>query len=969
LLPSTNLIRMAESKVRVRVSLEAKDVEAKLNRVKGKFKDFGSTASAAAAAASAAVTAAFVAMGVATVRAAANVESLEVSLRSLVGGTEEAKNVMAQLNEFTAATPFQLENVVNAFRQLVASGSSVEGAIQQLGFLGDIAAVAGSEINEIAAIFAKVNAKGKVELENLNQLAERGIPVFKALAEATGLPADKLGAGAVSVEVFNAALQQFAETGGMADNAMANLSETLDGKLSTASDNLNLALAEIGEAFLPIAKFAANAAIEMAKFFQENPKAAKLAAILGTVTVAVGTLTTAFFMWTAAAAAFAIANNGATLSVQALTKAMWANPLFAIASVIIMGITAIAGAMSLFGEEAEGAAEGVDAVTDAMDSQREKGKQIERDAKFLASQYKAAAGNAKEQERIVKELIALHSVFGGVLDAENHSLDQILLGLEKLPAELAKDVEIAGIRKALDQIDEEMGTARERIETYRAAFDESMEGTGFSISDFIDTDDPDNIKAINNTGKALTLQQQEYVDATIRHMQYLRTEQAAHNEKVARLDELLAERRAGVQAKMEAEMLLANEEFLEERRKDNLKGEERELQRVKDAFQERIDETVKQFGEESDLVTQLEDAKEAELEAVREKWAMKRQDEDVKERRRLEDEAKKRADIERKWTNKRRLEGMDGRAAELEQRRQAFEDELAYAREHNLSTTALLTNYRKDRQEINDKWDAKESQSNEALLREIELAKLSATDREAARMAQEYADIDEWLRTKLELYKDNEEMQTLIQTEAQRRRDAVMTDAQLRAVKLAEDITRTLESGLEQMAGAFGEAIGDAMSGEDVDFGNTMLKMLGETLMQLGQIAIAYGITMKSIQDLMIDPLLAVAAGVAAVALGKMAVNSAESAMNGDASAGGTGMTIPAFAEGGAVLGPTLALVGEKPGSRGEAIIPFEKMGEFANMMGFGNQGATNVVVTGKIKGADISLSNQRGGRQRSRRS
>ena len=79
--------------------------------------------------------------------------------------------------------------------------------------------------------------------------------------------------------------------------------------------------------------------------------------------------------------------------------------------------------------------------------------------------------------------------------------------------------------------------------------------------------------------------------------------------------------------------------------------------------------------------------------------------------------------------------------------------------------------------------------------------------------------------------------------------------------------------------------------------------------------------------------------------------------------------SIPAFAEGGAVLGPTLALVGEKAGSAGEAIIPFEKMTEFArkaidtNAIG----GGQNVTVSGRISGSDIVISNSRGSRSRSR--
>lgn len=190
-----------------------------------------------------------IAMG--AVKASADLEKLEVSFISLTGGAEQAAAMMKNLNAFTARTPFQIENVANAARQLIASGTEVSQVNDQLQFLGDIAATSGVSIEEIAAIFAKVNAKGKVELENLNQLAERGIPIFKALADATGLPADKLGAGAVSVEQFNETLKGFAKQGGFASGAMDRLSQTAAGKLSTALDNLKLAGAELVESLMP----------------------------------------------------------------------------------------------------------------------------------------------------------------------------------------------------------------------------------------------------------------------------------------------------------------------------------------------------------------------------------------------------------------------------------------------------------------------------------------------------------------------------------------------------------------------------------------------------------------------------------------------------------------------------------------------------------------------------------------------
>jgi tape measure domain-containing protein len=228
-------------------------------------------------------------IGAAAVKSAADLETLETQFVSLTGGAAQASKMVAQLNEFTAATPFQLEEVGNAARQLIASGTAISEVNDQLQFLGDIAATSGSSINDIAAIFAKVNAKGKVELESLNQLAERGIPIFAELAEATGLPADKLGAGAVSVEQFNDVLKSFSKEGGFAAGAMERLSETAAGKFSTALDNLKLAGAELAKDLLPVVKDLIDDLTTFTKRVQTlSPEGKKLALQIAAIAAAIG---------------------------------------------------------------------------------------------------------------------------------------------------------------------------------------------------------------------------------------------------------------------------------------------------------------------------------------------------------------------------------------------------------------------------------------------------------------------------------------------------------------------------------------------------------------------------------------------------------------------------------------------------------------------------------------------------------
>ena len=259
----------------VRIGADTRDLNKSLGKVQRNMRSMTSNFTALGTQMTKAITLPILGIGAMAIKSAADLEQMEVSFISLTGGAKQAADMMKQLNEFTANTPFQIDAVATSARQLIASGTKISEVNEQLQFLGDIAATTGQPINEIAAIFSKVNAKGKVELESLNQLAERGIPIFKALSDATGLLPSELGAGAVSVEQFNAVLKSFNEEGGLAEGAMDKLSQTATGKFSTALDNLKLAGASLAEDLLPAVNNILDSVIDLAKGFTKLSDKAK----------------------------------------------------------------------------------------------------------------------------------------------------------------------------------------------------------------------------------------------------------------------------------------------------------------------------------------------------------------------------------------------------------------------------------------------------------------------------------------------------------------------------------------------------------------------------------------------------------------------------------------------------------------------------------------------------------------------
>ena len=223
----------------------------KLNRdiktTKGKFRaNFGEIAGMAKNAALA-IGSALAGAVTALIKASADMQRVEVGFRSIMGGADGAARMVAKLNKFSASTPYQLEEVSQAARQLLAVGVKESAIEKTLRTLGDIAAATGSGITEMSAIYAKAQAKGKIDQEILNMLLDRGINIKGELLKVTGQTNEEFKATSVSVEQFNEAINNMAGAGGFAEGSMQNLSGTIHGLSSTLYDVTKQRLAQFSD--------------------------------------------------------------------------------------------------------------------------------------------------------------------------------------------------------------------------------------------------------------------------------------------------------------------------------------------------------------------------------------------------------------------------------------------------------------------------------------------------------------------------------------------------------------------------------------------------------------------------------------------------------------------------------------------------------------------------------------------------
>lgn len=183
---------------------------------------------------------------------AASLETSTVAFETLLGSADAAREHLGQLQQFAAKTPFEFNELVGASRRLMALGFESSQTLPILRVVGDAVGALGlgSEgIDRVTLALGQMNAKGKVSAQEINQLAEAGIPAWDMIAKKMGIgipEAMKLAEnGAISSGVgINAVMEGMQQKFG---GGMEKQSSTLAGVWSTLRDSVGLVMTEIGQ--------------------------------------------------------------------------------------------------------------------------------------------------------------------------------------------------------------------------------------------------------------------------------------------------------------------------------------------------------------------------------------------------------------------------------------------------------------------------------------------------------------------------------------------------------------------------------------------------------------------------------------------------------------------------------------------------------------------------------------------------
>lgn len=178
-------------------------------------------------------------------------QQLEISFTTMLGSEQKAGALMDELIQTAARTPFNMTDVTEGAKQLLAYGIQANEVNDTLVHLGDIASGLNIPLSQLVYLYGTTVSQGRMFTMDLRQFMGRGIPLAeelgKILHQNTTEVQESVSKGKVTSDIFKEAIANMTQAGGRFGGLMEQQAETLQGRWSNIEDTIDQAINSIGQ--------------------------------------------------------------------------------------------------------------------------------------------------------------------------------------------------------------------------------------------------------------------------------------------------------------------------------------------------------------------------------------------------------------------------------------------------------------------------------------------------------------------------------------------------------------------------------------------------------------------------------------------------------------------------------------------------------------------------------------------------
>lgn len=213
-------------------------------------------------------------------------QQLEIFFNTMLGSADKSKQLMDELIQTAAHTPFDMSSITGGAKQLLAYGTEAKDVNKTLVQLGDIASGLNIPLGDLVYLYGTTVSQGRMFTMDLRQFMGRGVPLAeelgKILHQNTTEVQESVSKGKVTSDIFKEAIANMTQAGGRFGGLMEQQSKTLEGQWSNIGDSIQQMFNEIGKKSEGVFSSGLSIISAMVENWQEVIK------VIGVATVAVG---------------------------------------------------------------------------------------------------------------------------------------------------------------------------------------------------------------------------------------------------------------------------------------------------------------------------------------------------------------------------------------------------------------------------------------------------------------------------------------------------------------------------------------------------------------------------------------------------------------------------------------------------------------------------------------------------------
>lgn len=428
------------------------------------------------------------------IEATGKMQQLQVALSTILQDKSKADQLIADIVQFAAKTPFNLDDVATGAKQLLAYGSSADNVVNELSMLGDVASGLQIPIGQLINLYGTLRTQGRAMTVDIRQFAGRGIPIYEELAKVLGVSKDQVGElvkeGKVGFKEVEQAFKNMTSEGGKFANLMESSAGTWPQRLSNIEDTLFQKMNEFGNKYKDVFEFGIGTAEDLVESLDD------VLSVMGGLIAAYGSYKAALIAAAVAQKAVGFIESIRLIGMyrKELGLATAAQQTFNLASksnvyvALLAALVGIGTAVYMFTKrtnEATAAQETLNSVNKKTDEEFSKqAATVDR----LSGILKSETSSIDQKKKALSDLQTIIPSYNASLNEEGRLINNNTEAIKSYLTQLEKQIRMKAVQEELEELyrkkrtqEKQQKVATENYNEAKSLYNSSVTMTGSAL--------------------------------------------------------------------------------------------------------------------------------------------------------------------------------------------------------------------------------------------------------------------------------------------------------------------------------------------------------------------------------------------------------------------------------------------------------------------------------------------------------